>query len=380
MSIKLKTQRVTLTNLDGETRTHTLNIDSLSQPAQNRWGYGAFLGRYILPLRDVYLETSNKSANVIRDGSSLDERHIDRLMASMMSYGFKDDELPPVVVPYNEIVDGVLYKYRVKNAGAHRGESLTRLDASHWIFDLYNFDGDRWAETDFGLKDNNHTPALSTTRATLAKNIERMLDGGRWEHIKGQKELEKVLHKYLTEVADLTHKSTRTSIITDVLEANPKYTDIVKYTSKTASEWVEQNTDFKQEGKYDSNLDACGWVVGAGYLHEKVWKAIRKFANENRKSYFVNHTVVPKGDDTLDSLRDQERKDLTKYEEELDKLFEYKQKHGKYPWWIHAFLPQDRGANDSIGEDLDQPILEKDVPTSSSTAKLDKFLEIDKAA
>ena len=368
------TQKVTLTNsADGRTKTITLNSDKVLQPKKNRNKFGSFNERLILSTSEIYVDPSEQSENTIRDGTTLDERHIDRLIESLFEYGILYDQFPPVVIPCNVFANGRVYFYKLTNAGKHRYETFKRLGISHWIFDVYSFNlkVNPWASDDFGLKDNDHPPHLPTVRAALANSIARMLAEGRWKNLKGEI-LEDTLHQYLQDVASVTHKGTRSSIITDVMEANPEYTDVVRYSSKTASEWVEEHTTFTEEGSYDSVRKMCGWVVGAGYLHERVWKAIKKYYIEHRESYFGCHTVVPRGKtNTITTLRNEFYEELTMLEKALDALFAFKQKHGRYPWQILYFLPQDRKAK----EDMSLPIMKENVPYVKPTHALDELFK-----
>ena len=373
-----KTQKVNLTNsADGRTKTITLNSDKILQPKKNRNKFGAFEERLILSLTEIYVAPSGKSDNIIRDGTMLDERHIDRLVESLLEYGILYDEYPPVIERCNISINGRVYFYKLTNAGLHRYETFKRLGITHWIFDVYSFDLkiNPWAGTDFGFKDNDHPPSLETRKIALSNSIGKMMVEGRWGELKNEK-LEETLHQYLQDIASVTHKGTRTSIITDVLEANPEFTDVVRYSSKTASEWVEEHTTFAEEGEYDPIRKMCGWVVGAGYLHERVWKAIKKYSHEKRESYFGCHTVVPRGTDTITTLRNEFDEELTKVEKSLDALFAFKQKHGRYPWQILYFLPQDRKAK----EDMSLPIMKEDVPFVKPTQALDLLFKKQKKA
>ena len=53
----------------------------------------------------------------------------------------------------------------------------------------------------------------------------------------------------------------------------------------------------------------------------------------------------------------------------LDSVFEYKQEHGEYPFWVEYFLPADRAG----GENLSKSVPSKNVQKNSSLNKVLKF-------
>ena len=332
-----------------------------------------FVERIIIEISKIWIPDREDSQNKVRQGSGIDQTHVDKLVSSITEYGIKLTEQPPAVIKKTTKSDGVTYDYVKGPKGDHRLMALEQLGITHWVFDVITLNEDNlWSAKDVGLLDNNHSPSKDTDKRTLETLLNNMLVEGRWNDVPSDKLVE-TLNQYPKAHCSSLHPTTRSWVITNVLRKHPEYTDTVEYSPEEAEKWVVKHTSYKHSGEYDKKIGACGWLVPEGYMDKRLYQLIRKFGLENRKSYMGFHTKTPKSGSTVNDKRQVSIDLIDELYECLDAVFEYKQKHGDYPFWVEYFIPADRAG----GENMDKPVSTTMV---QKNATLNSFLGIEKAA
>jgi len=84
------------------------------------------------------------------------------------------------------------------------------------------------------------------------------------------------------------------------------------------------------------------------YEREFIFNAAKKYLETNRPSYFLCHTKTPTESLSLKARREKMIKDFKKLEASLLESFEYYEKHGKFPWSILGFAPQETSVEEDV--------------------------------
>ena len=135
-------------------------------------------------------------------------------------------------------------------------------------------------------------------------------------------------------------------IIKNVFSQHAEYTDHVEYTPQEADQWVNSYTNRVTEFKADKKRKVHGAVVAEGYEKKKIMMAIMKYGETKLPTEFVGHVKQPlitnKSRSTTKLKREAMLQAFKDIESDLNSVFEYKQKHGKYPFKLVSFIAQDR--------------------------------------
>jgi len=322
-----------------------LNTDKIPTPLTHEGS--RFIETTILANADVYVDPPQTTSNSIRTGSTTDPVHVDKLEVRIENKGCEHEFHPPYA--YKEDVTckitGKKYQYRIRGTGNHRKEAFDGVGASHWIYNVYEPFDNKWAEIDTGFKTNDHSPQLSLNKNAITNNLSRMVKEKRWGDVSKEK-LEEILRDYLQENCSSLAANQYHYIVKNIFHQHAEYTDHVEYTPDEAAQWISNYTDREVDFKVDKNRNVHGSIVGEGYEKKRIITAIMKFGETKLPTEFVAHVKQPLTTDKTRSTTPLKRKAMIKVfediETDLDSVFEYKQKHGKYPFSIVSFIAQDR--------------------------------------
>jgi len=309
----------------------------------------------ILDLKDIY----NPKNNSVRNGSVVDVPAGDKLAARINANGIEYEFQPPYVIEEDATcpLTSKKYKYVLKSVGNHRVYGLDKLGAESWIFHVYKPFTSQFEADDAAVKTNDHAPYTPMTKVALSNVLSTMVSGNRWGENLSQKELVVHLRKWLLEHASSMDPRTHAAITKSVFQQNAEYTDHVEYTPKEAMNWVESFTDRNHSGTYDSKRGVYGYVTGEGYEREKCLTfALKKFGETGKPYEFVGHVKSPVLSNKVRSStalkRKQQKDEFELVYSDLDKLFEFKQKYGVYPFKLVSQIAQDRLNEENMEEEV----------------------------
>jgi hypothetical protein len=300
-----------------------------------------FVENKVISLSKIYFPPSNEN-NVRVNGK--DPSHV-QLLASCLSQGIDYAQLPPIVYPKHQIIDGVHYDY-VMVAGWHRVEAMKLLEFDRWIFSIYLL-----AQNGVSLNDsyitlqaleNNHVARKESGENDIANAIGKLLHEGSTLVSKEEQSIK----AYVDYVCSNKPHQTKSKIVRMVVLANGVYQDTVTYTANDAFEWIAKNTDYTVAGKLDSKRKQFGWTVREGYEYEYMVSAAKKFAESNKKSYFLCHTKSPSTKQDVTSKRNSMLENIEEFNSALLEVYKYYDKTGEFPWNVEGFLPQDKKLNE----------------------------------
>ena len=289
--------------------------------------------------QDIYVSKSDITVGSANNPTrfALDMGNVQALVQSYKQGG-QDLSCTTMVVekllkPVKDIEKNRVYSYRLVT-GAHRHAAMTVLQMQKCIVALYKFD-DRQAQLKFQMIENNHAPSKASTADDLSNALCYAVGQG---FIRKNR---KAMEEYL-EPMTMIHGNTRNKAIAMALRETGAYQDYHIYTPQDVKDWTSVN-GFVTSGKLDQNRNQSGWSVKEGYEYEFLMSAIKKYSEEELESYFVCHTKAPTESKSLEDKRDGMNSQFRKLEKALDDVFKYKEKNGKYPWYVMGFLPQDNG-------------------------------------
>jgi hypothetical protein len=336
-------------------KTIHLNVDECQVKPQFT-DKSKFLARAILARQDIYIAKENrgKAKNTIRAGGITDTAHVDDLIASIDIHGILYDRPLPVVYKEPIFEDGRWYEFQLKSIGNHRDEAFENLGITHWIYDIYEPVKDKWDMEDIGWDSNNPKGQLKPlNKASMILSLTKMVEGNRWPNL-SQIDLEIKLGEYIDSHATINSK-TKGSIVKQVLHASNTSFDHREYLPEQATLWLEKNLGVQVNGTLDPITESYHWAVGEGYEEKKIMKGILKYGETKKPSKYYLHTKQPlmtsksRPSKGTTNLKRKSMVDTFKFiTYSLDQIFEYKKKHGCYPFEIVGFLPQDQ----KDGEDM----------------------------
>tara|TARA_B110000211_G_C13998145_1_gene517163 strand:+ start:194 stop:1240 length:1047 start_codon:yes stop_codon:yes gene_type:complete len=306
-----------------------------------------FIETTILANSDVYVPEKDSISNSVRTGNVIDITHSERLGESFNQKGINYDFHPPYAYKENVTcpLTGKKYKFRTRGVGNHRKEAFKIVGATHWIYNVFQPFTDSFLEIDAGFITNDHSPSLVLNKAAIINNLTKMVNDKRWGKL-SKENLEKKLKEYLSENCSSIHGNAKSHIVKQVLHSQAEYTDHVEYTPDEAEQWISNYTDRKTDFKVDKKRNIHGAVVGEGYEKKKLMLAIMKYGETKLPSEFIGHVKQPLSTDksrgTTKLKRESMLQQFKDIESDLDAVFEYKKKHGEYPFKLVSFIPQDR--------------------------------------
>lgn len=332
-----------------------INIEKITFGTINSPGI-KFVERKIIDFSKIYNRPIQNNNPTRSKGKNLS--HIETLMQSFSS-GIDYAEMPPVVVriPPSMNAAGDIMEYEIL-AGHHRMEAMNRLGYNSWVFDLYVVSCETVTYEDairtFQLKENNHTPRLSSTEDDVVKTVLLLL-----KHQSKLVEPENSsIWKYVDENCSYMHYNTRAKVVRDIernLQQNghmPLY-DVMTYTPTDVETFIEQKTDLTCRGNLDDVREQFGWTVLQGYEEKLIMNIAKKFGETGKQSYITLYTQSPTEESSLNDRIDKMIETIHSLGFCILKCAEFYKKHGKMPWHIKGRLPQDRAAGETDYIELD---------------------------
>lgn len=289
-------------------------------------------------LEEIYVPAM--SNNVTRKNGK-DPDNVNDLKQAL-SKGIKYHLMPPVIRKKQIFADGKRYDYELI-AGNHRFEALKDNHFKEWIFSLYEFGVGGVSEDSsikrFCLKENDHVPQLNASEEDIINTVLGEIASGEIINDKYN------IREYVDDVCRNARASLKTIIVDKVMKSAATYQDVTTYTAPDAKQWAKN--EGYVAGGYDANRDQNGWtVLDTRYIPRYTMAAITNYADSDKESYFMYHTMAP----TEGSSLNDKRKDMIKAQKRIDdaifKLVEFVNKNKRLPWHAIGFLPQDRKANE----------------------------------
>lgn len=294
-------------------------------------------GRKIVELSTIYVPPM--ADNPVRKKQKNAE-HIQKLTQSLTN-GIDYALMPPVVRWNPRIVDGVSYDYELI-CGNHRYEALTILGYKQWIFDVYEFalNGISYEDSvrTFQLQENDHRPALESSKDDVINVISRLISYGSTL----VENTESSIGAYVDEFCPNMHHQTKSKVVRGAVGACGAYQDIVTFTAVDVDKWLHKNTSLTNKGDVDKRRNQHGWTVLEGYEYEYLVNATRKYAETGKESYFVCHTKAPTKQEDLNFKRQKIVNKFNSLEESLIEVVKFYNENNRFPWKVEGFLPQDR--------------------------------------
>lgn len=345
----------------GESKVISLDVGKVQKPQITRYfdyktgePIGIFLGRQIIDRKHIYVPESKSAVkNFVREGSTVDQTHCEKLASFIYMNDYDHSEWPSVVFKLKTPlkIDGKTYFYILGSGGHHRETSLDILGAESWMYDIYEeMDSQSYILDDAIIQDNGklQTPQLDLTRYAVENKIVEMVTTNRWSD-KTDEDLIDEIKDYLKFNIPNMHHATRSAIARAAVRKTDS-TDWVNYTPDEANKFID-NTDYVHSGDKDGERNQYGWILTDGYFDKKFFQALMKFEETGLESYAVAYGKIPKNKgDGSKSIRDIKTEQFDKIakrvENGLDKIYAFKEKHGRYPQLavngIIDYLPQDR--------------------------------------
>lgn len=291
--------------------------------------------RKIIPFDMIEIDPFD---NIVRVGGT-NPTLINELRDSM-SKGINPNECLPVLqelkvpTPYvHPIYGSGVYHYKLVD-GHNRCETLMMLGYEEYAFDIAQFgvDGINYelARASFALASNAPRPKVSSSnedvRNAAAKLVERGLIENTITSIKNWIEkYSQFRGKRASEIANLVGNGTGASDGIALWTPTMIKNDVSKY-------------GINSHGNFDITRTMHGYTCKAGYENETVLMAANKLYETGNPSYVVGHVGIPKDD--INDSRMEITATFKHFEKIFDNMFDYRVKHGKYPWEVIGFLPQ----------------------------------------
>lgn len=260
--------------------------------------------------------------------------------------GIKYNLLPPVVRKNPQFINGKSYNYELID-GHHRWHAMQDSNYNEWIFSLYEFgvDGVSYENSveDLQLSANDHPPQLPASVADVANIIVKRMSRPDSDIVN----TEYSIREYVNRVCKNRATSFKTNVVNAVIKACGTWQDVVTYTANGVKEWVEDE-GYVVGGKVDKTRDEHGWsVLDTRYINEFKMNGLLKWAETDKESYFLFHTLAPTKSQSLNAKRNAMVKHSKKTDAALFKFAEWVVKNKRMPWHDIGFLPQDRKANET---------------------------------
>lgn len=270
-------------------------------------------------------------------------------LTQALSKNIRVSQCLPVVENHNEQYklngNTETYRYRLVD-GHNRISALKQLGYTGYWFDVAEFGHDgvsyESSKSDFAMASNAAIPKVESndldyqTQAinlVLKNEINSDMDSVRtW------------IKKYVND------GSRATSIAQKVLKQVASDDAFMEWTEDRIWEELPNLVDLDGKGQYtnqgtfDSSRKMFGWTTKMNYEHEYVTSCISKLYDTKEQggvpSYFIAHTKSPTKKKSVFDHRDTIEDRYSAWIKKLDYLFEWKKKHGRYPFQLYGFLPQ----------------------------------------
>tara|TARA_Y100000389_G_C17366688_1_gene466689 strand:- start:78 stop:1061 length:984 start_codon:yes stop_codon:yes gene_type:complete len=267
----------------------------------------------------------------------LNQDHINKLSVSLQN-GIDYSKPCPIVIKNLQWRNGENFEYELI-CGAHRYSAMTAANIKEWIFDVYEIGVNDVAKdlavSSLQIRENDHQPELASTADDLSNIVSYLISK------KLIKNTEIDITDYLEANAKNLHHTTFKKVVLATVRKNGAYQDIRTFPAADLPGHIQKNSDYEIGGVYDDKRKKFGWSVLEGYEFEYFTNALRRFDETDKGSYFLMHTKAPTEKRNLKTRRISMTKSLEQLQRGIEKAYEYKEKHGEWPWSVEAFLGQD---------------------------------------
>jgi hypothetical protein len=305
-----------------------------------------FIERKIINLSEIYQPTidDNPTRSVGKDQNKI--THLQHIFAKN---GIDYSLMPPVVNRINPRLDdsGNMLYYELVS-GHHRMDAIRNNKYDSWVFDVYDGVSARDVRWTLQIYENNHPVSNPTTAKDATKTILTLInEKSQFIPVDENGSYEDSIKKYLEQYCSNMHFNTQYKVVKDCirhLQDNDimPYYDYYSYQKLDVIRYMENHTDLQIYGNYDNHYDQYGWTIQQGYESEYIMNAMKKYYNTGKISYFSLHTHTPTDESTLEERRQDMVENIHEYGSMIIECANYYKKHGKMPWYVMGFLPQDR--------------------------------------
>jgi hypothetical protein len=291
----------------------------------------------VINLDDIWVEP--RENNHARH-DTLDEYQIQKLVVQLGN-GINYNLSPPIVKELVNpiVVKGKTYHY-ILICGHHRFEAMMRLGFDRWIFWIYDLCLNGYSiddsKTTLQILENDHNTPLPNKAEDVSGAVSHLIQHNSKLVINTEDSIKNYIDTYCKNM----HHNTRAKAVAQVMSKLGTYQRVVTYTSDNADEWIKKYTDYTNNGEFDAKRNENGWSLYEGYEYELLFNAMNKLVETTRSSYFVCRTKAPTEERNLDTRRKDMLKRVEKLENSLLRTFQYYQEHGKFPWRVESWYPQ----------------------------------------
>jgi hypothetical protein len=295
---------------------------------------------------DVYIPLGKEgiARNAVR--TKLDDQHILALTGSFQNE-IDPSQPVPIVVKYEtpKIFNGKVYLYELV-CGFHRQYAILNCGFESYVYDLYEFGVDGVPYTrairTLQLVENDGLPKKNSQASEIENVIMELIE---------RKELgnnESDIRAYLDEVAAHKHHATKTSIVKRVLNNTGGYRDVTTYNFDQVEAYLlnlgnyqSSSNEYKVKFEYDVARGKRGASILESYEIELIPQAMKYFAKDGSETYFNMHVKAPSAGKSVDDSRYKMLESIRKVEESILVTADFYKKHGRFPWTLENWLPQD---------------------------------------
>jgi hypothetical protein len=302
-----------------------------------------FLRIEVVKLDDIYCPPM--ADNPIRSKGK-DPENIKTIKCGIESDKVHLFKKPIIVEEHSQIRDGVHYQYKCID-GNHRYEVYEMLGVKYVVVAVYELcvNGYTYLSSLIDLQSgaNDHSSSLSTTPDDMANAMCALANEGTTQFDINDKDS---IRRYVDKSCTNMHPSCRGKVVAAVIRKTGNHQNVVTYTQTDNKKWIGKYTDFTIEGKIDSKRNMHGWGVKEGYEDEYVMNAVRQFSKDGKESYFLCRTEAPSDQRSLNDRRKAIKTTFDKGAAAILEAAKFYEKHGRMPFRIMGYLPQDHKADE----------------------------------
>lgn len=308
---------------------------------------GANFVKYVaVKTKNIFIRKNEKSANNNLVRKNMSQGGINALAQSFRTQGqLLNLPIPTVKESQPFMINGVWYTLTGVDIH-HRHDAAIQAKLDELIVAIFDFDSEE-DEVKFMLESNDHSPTNPITADDICNTLCLAVNKGWIGNIKEEME------EWISGIKHC-HGNTKNKGVREAMRLCGTYSDCRTYTANDVQSFIDCDDNYADgETKYttggvlDDERDKLGWSVLEEYTQKYIWEAAKKFFETGKESYFICHVKTPTDKENLSQKRIGMLDRVSFLESVLDKVFEYKQKYGHYPWKIKAFLPQDNVNSES---------------------------------
>lgn len=262
------------------------HLPFVAQPSFAHLG-AEVIGTILLDIDNVYID--NIEGNTTRSQAKLDSlSHIQNLKTSFAD-GIDLNQLPPCVI---KTTDKTKNKTRTDKPyelvyGYHRLGAMRELSAKKYFFT--EIDAKSKELYRVKVSENEPLPKLDNREADISNTLAKMIRDG--ELSKNEVDVRKELNL----MCRGRKKQSKDNIMQKVIHQNgiPKRYEF--YSESQAWDWINNYTNdgYCIGGEFDENRDMYGFICKEGYLYRTLFRALKKYTQEGKKSYVISQMGEP---------------------------------------------------------------------------------------